>query len=226
MALPGSLPSFNRSLIAVFTVALVLAACGSGRDSELGQTTAPESTDPQPAGEEPTGGGGDGAGAQDTEPETSGGDVRAVVTIGSETYEFSAGEYNGCLTTEDGIFKATFLGEDGLVLGDSFISLEVSLPPDGLNPVDLLMPWDAYPHVTVVIGESEEWEANAYESSPESTNNRNIPEGMTQVDSFQIDASGASGTATFLDLENLTFDQDTSSYSGEPMAGSFEVFCG
>ena len=213
----------RRKLVLVVMVALVLAACGG---SDEGSSVSGEQSSPteEPKSDRPSG---------DTEPvdgeavtDVTDGDQWAVVKIGSETYEFGAGEYNHCLITEEGIFKATFLGEDGLVLGESFISLEVSLPPDGLNPADLLMPWDAYPHVTVVIGESEEWEANAYESTSESTSNRNIPEGLTQVDGFQFDVSGASGAATFLDMENLTHDQETSSFSGDPMTGSFEVSCG
>ncbi|MGB7860915.1 MAG: hypothetical protein WBM90_10500 [Acidimicrobiia bacterium] len=217
--------SFALSLLTVlFVASLALAACGSsdGGDQGSGQTTVPTSTDSQSTGEEP----GDGGAGQDSEPEAAAGDQRAVVTIGSETYEFEQSEYSSCSITEHGIFKATFVGEDGLVTGESFMSLEVSLPPDGLKPADLSMPWDAYPHVTIVIGESHEWDADAYESTGESTSNRNIPEGLTQVDSFQFDASGASGSATFLDVDNLTYDQDTSSYSGEPMTGSFEVSCG
>lgn len=222
MASLRSLPSLVRSLSTLLIVSLVIAACSSsdGGESNPGQTTTAPSAEPQPSGEEPTGG------DQDTEPDASNGDLWAVVTIGDETYEFGAGENNGCFVGEEDIFKAGFLGEDGLILGESFLSLEVSLPPDGLDAAALSMPWDAYAHVTVVIGESAQWEANAYESTPESTSNRNIPEGLTQVDSFQFDASGASGTATFLDMENLTFDQETSSNFGDPMSGSFEVSCG
>lgn len=192
-------------VLSLVFIALVVASCGGDDDGGTDDSGA------------------DGSGADDSGADgvasPGAGDVSAVVVIGGDTYDFEAGMAGFCLVDENGIFKAT-------VATDSVSAVDVSLPPDGYEAenrrFDLT---DEYASVEVRLPDGE-WLAHAYESDPQSTNNRNIPEGQTLVDSYEFDASGASGTATFLHMDDLTYNQDGGFYSGEPTTGSFEISCG
>lgn len=196
----------------VVGIAFVVAACGDNGDDDNSTATeaAAASADNEVEVDDPE---------SAVEPGSmSTGEASAVVVLDGETYEFEPEVAGFCVVDENGIFHATIAsGTSGVV--------EVSLPPDGYEADSVLSYADEYASVDVVLPDGAEWSADAYESDPESTNNLNIPPGLTQVDSFEFDDSGASGSATFLNMEDLTYEDD-GTYSGEPITGTFEVVCG
>lgn len=201
--------------VTVLATALAMAACGASDDGATESVLTTEAT--ENGEQDSTAGDGTVGGTDQGAP--AAGELSATATIGGTTYEFSPGAFGYCAINEDGLFVASLVNEDSTVI-------EVSLPPEGFEAESVHQLSDEYPSVVVVVPEGARWEADAYESDPESTNNRNIPEGQTQVDSYEFDSSGASGQATFLDMESLTYNEDDSFYSGEPVSGDFQISCG
>ena len=206
---------FPKRTAVLLTLAMfVLGSCGGSDDSSSPPSeTTPVQTDGEEVTPEAT------TDDDSTTPEApSAGDGGAIVTIDGDSHEFSAEEVFVCFINADGIFNAS------LASSDFTQNLEVSLPPEGFATDDVLRVADEYASVDLTVSESEVWSADAYESDPRSVNNRNIPEGQTQVDTYQFDSAGASGTATFLNMEALTIVDGNS--TGQPVSGSFEVSCG
>lgn len=198
---------YRTRMMALVLCAFAMAVFGScgGSDGSSAQAPSPTTADRTAV----TGDTNSGA------PSIDGG---AVVTVAGTTYDFGADEVRICIVDESGIFRATIANADFTQ------NLTVSLPPEGYEPDSPLDAADAYPSVDLLVAEAEHWTADAYLSDPTSTSNLNIPEGQTQVDSYRFDSTGASGTATFLDREALTYGAGGA--TGEPVPGSFEVSCG
>lgn len=187
---------------------MMLGACGGSSDGSSAQPVSSTADQSDDGSAEPE---------QDS-PEPATGDAGATVTIGGTTHEFGPDEVFICMLDENGLFRAT------LASADYTQNLEISLPPEGYITDDPLNLHSNYASVLFQQSETEMWFADAYESDPKSVNNREIPEGLTQVDSYDFDSGGASGTATFLNMEALTFVEDHS--TGDPVSGSFAISCG
>jgi hypothetical protein len=89
---------------------------------------------------------------------------------------------------------------------------------------DVLFSAEQYASVSVGIADAV-WSANADDSEPLSVNNRDLPEGQSVVLDYQFDASGASGTANFVNLETLELVEAGGSFTGESIPGTFDVTC-
>lgn len=162
-------------------------------DAELDETITTSSNDDE-AGEE------EGSG-----PST------ATVTLGDQTYGFSSegALVAQCLTDLFGIFSVQLPLDDGGDGNVGIIALYPDTDPDVVEQVN---------SVRVAIGD-EDWVADEddlmFESSDE------LEEGMSQVDSVEVEGRTVRGTATFV--------RQLSLFSGdgvETMTGTFEATCG
>lgn len=143
----------------------------------------------QPGGTAAPGGGGDGG--------PVGQASTAVVTVGSERYEFDN------MTCYPGVLL-------GATSGDELPRVSFTIPPtdwetsgQGFGP----------PNVSLQLAETPDGFVEAWTADPQAT------EGLGQVDSYTRTNSSASGTATFVETTVGNFD--------EPVAvqGTFELTC-
>lgn len=187
-------------LISILT--LVLAACGGsadsgGTDTTVSQpalTTQPEGPATTAASENPDTTADAGSNAE------SSGINTAVITVGEHTYEFEWGTDGLQMCNPDffGAFVAVSAATSDV---DSF---EADFPP----PDD---PELITPRIEVSDRQNDiHWTAD-----PEETIGTRVDEWPAQVDSYQINGTTVSGTATFVDSRELT----------EGVPGSFEITC-
>lgn len=217
-----------KRLFALVTVlVLLLAACGGDTtETDDGGEDNVETT--QPATTEPAGN--DDDGSDDTVPpsdddgdtgesdDDSGdpgepGANMATVTIGDTTWEFDA-DPEGTITDCDPDFFGAFwvIGE-----AEDGSGLNLLLPPEG-DPN-----FEDPPNVRVTDQSSEaDWTADEtlIETYPDA-----LAEGDSQVDSYTVDGNTASGTATFVDENQIFAVLGGSLDAVEPVTGTFEVSC-
>jgi hypothetical protein len=153
-------------------------------------------------------------------PAIGDGPITIVVTVGETRYELS-GEPSttAACGLNEGFFSATLSTDDILT------TIEVVLPPEGYVP-DPLYAETAVPRVRVSLyPDGPDWQADANLWSGPPAANIGLEEGLSQVDTFAFDASGASGTATFVDETKLTSTGEFA-MTGVSVSGTFEVTCG
>jgi hypothetical protein len=207
----------TRTIHAVTAVGvLLLASCGGGDDDAAsdGSDAEPTSAAEQSAGAaEPATGDDDSAEAPAdepaAEPSSGGGENVAVVTIGGETYEIDVtpGSINRCDPDFFGAFWA--LGGDR---ADASIELMLP-PPDDPN-------FDDPPTVKVQTDDGDvEWIADP------SREMAGVEPGGSQVDDFSVDGNTASGTATFVDLNETYAFQGGVGEAPVSVTGTFSVTC-
>ena len=203
--------------------ALILTACGGsdpavseGDPGEDTTTVAVDTTaqDDGGAGQSTVTTATSTTGSDSTGESTGGGNV-ATVTIGDQTFEFDAnpeGPITDC--------NPDFFGAFWVVGGD----------PDG-NSLNLLLPaegdanFDDPPSVRVVDrGTGADWTADV--SLLETGNYEDVLDaGDSQVDSYTVEGNTASGTATFVDENQIFAVLGGTADSVEPVTGAFEVTC-
>jgi hypothetical protein len=199
---------FRAPLLALLLIAT--AACGGGDD-------APEATNgTEPGGSEATSEPGAATpGAENGDESDDSGDAPAaggasvaVITIGEYRYEIDVtpGAIQRCDPDFFGGFWALGSGDGG--------TLELELWPDGME--------GETDRVAVSDNENDfDWVADA-----EADFMGVVETGVSQVDSFTVDGSTASGTATFIE-ENAVFAAvGGTGEPPEPVTGTFEVVCG
>jgi len=196
--------------ISTALVAFVFA-CGGGDDDANGngggaaQQAAPTtaSSDSAQTGAGTPVGNDAPAAASDDAP----GDDTAVVIVGDTRYEFDVSRL--CLSA----FSA--FGAAGKATDGSDIDLFVDLPPEDWQTRSDSADWEP-PSVWVNDDANNlDWRAGG-----EVVTSLGVDENLSQVTSFDIDGSRASGTAIFIDFTNVTLGQ-----APEPVEGSFEVSC-
>ena len=203
----------RRWLAMVAVVVLVAAGCGgdSGDDDD-GRGAATATT--QPASDNggsdettPTtpASGDDGGGDEGTGPST------ASVTLGDQTYSFSSegAVVAQCLTDLFGIFSVNLPLADG---GDGNIGILALYPETDPAVVEQVN------GVRVAIGD-EDWVADEDDLMFDSSDI--LEEGMSQVDSVEIDGNTVRGTATFFRQLSLFAGGEV-----ETITGTFEATCG
>lgn len=210
----------NRIAALYVVVAVVVAACGGSgpapeeeSSSDVTATMAPETTVAD----------GDVAAPTTTltpddqsDVGSSPGSNVATVTIGDTTWEFDANP-DGPITDCDPDFFGAFwvVGE-----ADDGSGLSLLLPPEGDSN------FEDPPSVRVTDGATEaDWTADV--TLVDTANYSEIlTEGDSQVDSWTIDGNSVSGTATFVDENQIFAVLGGTLDSVDPVAGSFEVSCG
>ncbi len=204
----------RRWLAMVAVVALVAAGCGGGSsdgadDDGRGAvaTTQPASDDGGSDETTPTtpASGDDGGADEGTGPST------ATVTLGDQTYSFSSeGAFVAqCLTALFGIFAVQLPLVDG---GDGNIGIVALYPDTDPEVVEQVN------GVRVAIGD-EDWVADEDDLMFQSSDK--LEEGMSQVDSVEINGNTVRGTATFFRQLSLFSDGEV-----ETITGTFEATCG
>lgn len=202
---------------------LAVAACGGGEqvDGERDTPTTEEETEGEPvdSGDEAS----DTTGPTETDPEdpddddsdgseTDLGPATAVVTVGSETYEFTG---LTCVTYDDNS-RLTAAGSTS----DGATSMNADIFPGGVDQEGLFSV-----HYVNVRNTEEgfNWSADVHDYP--SLDEETIPEGGSQIDSVTIDGGYAVGTATFIDLEAVTEAYRADEPVPESRTGSFEINC-
>jgi len=191
-------------------MAFVLA-CGGGDDDADGnpggaaQQPSPtiSSIDSAPTGAGTPAGKDAPAAASDGAP----GDDTAVVIVGDTRYEFDVSSL--CLSA----FSA--FGAAGKATDGSDVDLSLDLPPEDWQTRSDSADWE--PPSVWVNGDANnlDWRAGG-----EVVTSFGVDENLSQVTSFDIDGSRASGSAIFIDFTNVPLGQ-----APEPVEGSFEVSC-
>ena len=204
----------------IVVLAAVLAACGGssgtattgagGATGTVGGDGAVKTTAPRPAdsGTAPIAG-------EDGAPAPSDGTLNTgSVTIDDTTWEFDATP--GALKRCDPDFFGAFW-----VIGES---------PDG-DGVTILLPPPDDPNFedppSVRVGVNDGGPDFTADPSILDTGNYDtvISEGDSQVDSYTVDGNTASGTATFVDEQEIFAALGGAADDPEPVRGSFEVTC-
>jgi len=200
-------------MLCAAAVALVLAACSGGDDStdtvadepaaatdDTTDQAAADSSADEPATDES-------AADEPVVDEPVTGDSVASVTIDGTTYEVdvSLGPAPQC----DPDFFAAFLVSGGDP--DGFFHALLP-PPDDPNHTDP-------PSVSLRVNNGDlEWIADP------SKQMFGVEEGESQVDSFTVDGNTASGTATFVEL-NETYAHSGGGDKAQPVTATFEITC-
>lgn len=189
----------------------VLVACGSGDDeASTADEPAAATEDVSDQADEPATGESAGAEPPAEEPvgdEPAVGDSVAIVTIDGTTYtvDLSRGPAPQC----DPDFFSAFLASGGDSQG--FFSALLP-PPDDPNHTDP-------PSTSLRVNDGEfEWIADP------SRQMSGVEPGESQVDDFTVDGNTASGTATFVEL-NETYAHSGGGPKAQPVTGTFEVSC-
>lgn len=201
-------------------IALVLTACG-GSD-EVGGTVDGATSEPAAGESAPSTSTADASAVtpaadssdeEDPSPAKRGANT-GVVTIGDTSYEFDAtpATITDCEPDFFGAFRV--IGETP---GGGTVT--ILLPPEG-DPN-----FDDPPSVRV-----KDIEIGAdFTADPSIVENGSygdvISEGDTQVDSFTVDGNTASGTATFVDEQQIFAALGGAADDPEPVQGTFEVTC-
>jgi len=189
---------------------LAIAGCGGDDDTAPADDAAPagdakEASSNDGASESAEQDDAEGADAPVDEPASVVGDDIAIVTIDGTTYEVdvSLGPAPQC----DPDFFGAFLAGGGDQNG--FFSVLLP-PPDDPNFTD-------EPNAKLKVGELE-WIADPAKMMS------GVEPGDSQIDSFITDGSSASGTATFVEL-NETYSHSGGGPEPTPVTGTFEVSC-
>lgn len=210
-----------RPSLTALALVTALALAGCGGDDDAGDSDVPA-----PVDDSTTGSGDDGSAdepaADDSaaadepaaepasEPASGGGGENvAVVTVGDETFEIDVTP--GSVTRCDPDFFGAFwaLGGDR-----ADASIELLLPPPG-DPN-----FEDPPTVKVQTDDGDvEWIADP------SREMAGVEAGGSQVDDFSVDGNTASGTATFVDLNETYAFQGGVGEAPVPVTGTFSVTC-
>lgn len=196
------------ALVTTLAVGLVvLPACGD--DSDSGDDGGGDAQQPVETAIVDSDGGGAAEGS---------GDASAVVTVGDE--EFVAEESDSCISA-GGAIQGMFTAADG------DIEMEIELPPEDWE-TDTQSEWS--PPKIVVVDERGDarlaWQTGTAQFTPGSEVADEDYAGVAVVESYSVDGSSASGTATFIDDQGLVQARADGTPIPEPVGGSFEVSCG
>lgn len=203
-------------------VLLVLAtACAGGQEEADGGDSPTTSVEAEPSngsddGASTTAPPSDGEAAEEAaETMTDLAPGTAVVTVGSETFEFA----EVTCETYEGLYednsRLTAGGTD-----DQRNQLNVDLFPGG---TDVENSFNVH-YVSVRNSqESFRWSADVLDFP--SPDEETIPEGGSQIDSVTIEGGYAVGTATFIDTEAVSEAHRSGDPVPESMTGSFEINC-
>lgn len=178
-----------------FVCVVLLAGCGGG-DSE--------SEGDDPADPSPTAAGSNGAATAATPASTAvaddpGGPAGAVVTVGTETFEFDSIGGRGCVRVGGQV-------SGGADMTGADVTASFTIPPADWESNDR---FNNPPSLSVIDRRSDpavRWDAG----------------NLGTVDSYTIDDGGVSGTATFVS-ERLAGSQD---FVSETVSGTFDISCG
>lgn len=186
-------------LLALVVLVIAAVACG---DDATPTTDGPGAT-PTTAGGTP------GTDA----PPADGGTNLAVVEIGDHRYEVNV--------TPDAIQRCSpdFFGAFwviGFTAEDMSSTLEMMLTPENRNELGMDEPYIRVDDPETGI----DWRAD-----PNYFADTDLPEGMSQVDSFTVDGNRATGTATFIDADAANNALFGNGEMPEPVTGTFEVVC-
>jgi hypothetical protein len=210
-----------RSRVVAFCIAsgLVAAACGGTSDERA--------VSPGRSGVAPTSAAGTAvAGASNEATPDGASNPRAEITIAGETFAFEErglGASSNCNPNNNGTYIARLrlVDESGELTSRS--DLDVELSHDGAaaqgNRITLRL---GHLDETASLPYTPGWYADADHAE----NRTGLGPGTSQVDSYSIDGSSVSGTATFVDNES-----DSAFFRGEidsveSVPGTFTVTCG
>lgn len=154
----------------------------------------------------------------DSGSEASGDTEYAIVTIGTETYEADmSGSLAACIALGGAV------GGVGQIIEPGSGTIDMTIPPEDWESSS--EDWDP-PSIRVDLGEDDngvpiDWRAGGeiVESFPDLV-------GKSQVDSFSVDGSTATGTATFIDFFQVQLAGSGQVDDPEPVEGTFEINCG
>jgi hypothetical protein len=218
----------QRFVIAGLSVLFVLlaAGCGGGESDDSASSTESSEADSSSGGTEEAGDdngtesgaeGEEAESAPEAEPEPeqeAGGGERAVVTIGEE--QFSSDQSVVCISL-GGAVGGTFFND----AGDIEITIDVP-PEDWQSSPDDWQPPSVQVDDARDPQNERQWEAREQNA----TELTFVPEGASQVDSFSVSGSSASGSATFIDVDAAFVALAEGTDPPEPVTGTFEISCG
>ena len=183
--------ALRRSYVWLMALALVASACG-GSESEPDTTAAAETTTAAPGDDTTT----TAAGATTEAPaettttaaEAPSGDIGdgvATVTVGDTTYEYevAASIVGRCDPDFFGAFWVLAAAPDGSGGLEMFIIPEGNTNHDETSKIK----------VNAKDSDERDWRADA-------DGGEGTPEGLSSVDSFEIDGNTVTGTASFVDI--------------------------
>lgn len=200
-------------ILFVFVLLVAPAACGGDDTGSDDDGSADETTTTTAAS------GDDTATTEGTEPPSGeSGESRATVTIGDETYE---ADLSGSLTVC--ISMGGAIGASGPIVGVDGSNLSIDIPPEDYETSG--DDWDP-PSIRVDLGEDAEGVPIDWRAGGDIVMGYPELEGKSQVDSFSVDGSSASGTATFIDFFQFQLFQTGQVDEPQPVTGSFSVECG
>jgi hypothetical protein len=146
------------------------------------------------------------------------GEATASVTIGDE--EFVAEEKQNCISM-GGAVEGIFTADDGA------IEIEIEVPPEDWE-TDTQSDWS--PPSIVVVDERGDtrvaWQSGTAQYTPGNEFDFDDYVGEAVVESYTVDGSSASGTATFVDDQGVVQARADGTPIPEPVSGSFEISCG
>lgn len=189
----------SRVTMLLAALAMILVGCGDDATPTSGDTGVLPTT----AGETP------GTDA----PAGDGGINLAVVEIGDNRYEVDVtpGSIQRCSPDFFGAFWAI-----GFTSEDMSSTFEMLLSPENREELGM-----EPPYIRLTDPETDiDWRAD-----PEHFTTTELPEGMSQVDSFTVDGNRVTGTATFIDVDAAFAALNGNGEMPEPVQGTFEVVC-
>jgi hypothetical protein len=214
------------ALLVWLSVTLVLAGCGGSDDEasvaatdDTAQSDAPtDDAVDEPAVEESSG---DDTSEDTAEPApaASGGEQMLVVTIGDTTYEADlSADLTVCISMGGAV------GATGPIPGVDGGNVSIDIPPEDYE-TSTDDGWEP-PSVRVDLGEDENGVPVDFRAGGEVVATFPDLAGMSQVDSFSVDGTSASGTATFIDFFQVQLAQGGSVDQPQSVQGTFAVSCG
>lgn len=204
----------------VIAIALLAAACGdSGGDAgatdpqDVTTTTAPDATTTtQPSGSDDGGSSGDGA---------NGDALQASATIDGVTYTFGDTGFAAQQCRPDffgGFFAVLYMVDDQGNPNIEGGTINVALLHEDTDPAEL----DQWPEVTVSIADPDlKWIA-----AEKGNEGITIDPGISQVDSYTIEGTTVSGTASFYEQNSYWAVAGGQAEELVTATGTFEVSCG
>ncbi len=208
-------------VVTVLALLFTVSSCGGGDDSgsTAASADAPPSEEPADTATEPASSDGAAEEAAEPAPEASAGEKKLVVTIGGETYEADlSADLTVCISMGGAI------GAAGPIPGIDGGTIDVDIPIEDYE-ASADEGWEP-PSVRVDLGEDENGVPVDFRAGGDIVDSFPDLAGKSQVDSFSVDGTSASGTATFIDVFQVQLAQGGQVEEPQPMPGTFEVSCG
>lgn len=219
----------SRWFVAMLALGLILAACSSSSDdattttsgADGSTTTTTAATDDSSSEDTVADDGADDAASDDGASDDGSGGAGveyATVTLDGVTYESDLSASLAVCVAMGGA-----VGGAGPITGLDDGSVDLTIPPEDWETST--QEWDA-PYIRLDLGEDESGTPVDWRAGGDIIEQTEGLDGKSQVDSFTIDGTTATGSATFIDFFQWQLYQGGQIEEPEPVVGTFEVSCG